>query len=99
MSTAAAPRLAICAEYQRLLDSCQKALAAWQQYRSLAERHGLASPRVRGQLKRLQGQYSRAYATLETHERVCLDCQYISKVGGLDFESLSSALDLHRHFG
>jgi hypothetical protein len=95
---AAAPRVGVCAEYQRLLDSCQKALAAWQQHRSLAERHSLASPRLRGQINRLQAEYARLYASLETHERVCMNCQYISKVGGLDFESLSSALH-RRHFG
>jgi hypothetical protein len=99
MSTATAPRVGLCVEYQRLLDSCQKALATWQQYRSLAERQAMVSPRVRGQLRRLQGHYSRAYAMLETHERICVQCQYISKVGGLDFESLSSALDLQRRFG
>lgn len=99
MSTATAPRVGFCVDYQHLLDSCQKTLAAWQQYRSLVERHSMVSPRIRGQLKRLQGQYSRAYAMLETHERICVNCQYISKVGGLDFESLLSALDLRRHFG
>jgi hypothetical protein len=98
MSTAAAPRIGVCAEYQQLLDSCQRTLATWQQYRSVAERHSMVNPRVRGQLKRLQGNYSRAYALLEAHERTCLSCQYISKVGGLDFESLSSALDMQRRF-
>ncbi|MGC2764596.1 MAG: hypothetical protein WB607_03745 [Candidatus Acidiferrum sp.] len=99
MSTVTGPRVGLCVEYQHLLDSCQKALATWQQYRSAVERQSMVNSRVRGQLKRLQGQYSRAYAMLETHERICVHCQYISKVGGLDFESLSSALDLHRRFG
>jgi hypothetical protein len=99
MSTATAPRIGVCTEYQRLLDSCQKALAVWQQQRSLAVRHPLATPRMRGQLKRLQAEYARACALLETHERACVSCQYISKVGGLDFESLSSALHQQRRFG
>jgi hypothetical protein len=99
MSTAAAPRIGVCTEYQCLLDSCQKALAAWQQQRSFAVRHTLGAPRIRGQLKRLQAEYARACALLETHERACVSCQYLSKVGGLDFESLSSALHQQRRFG
>ncbi len=98
MSTAAAPRIGVCVEYQRLLDSCQRTLAAWQQ-RALADRHSLGSPRMRVQLQRLQAEYAEAYTRLETHEGSCVVCQYISKVGGLDFESLSTALHEHERFG
>jgi hypothetical protein len=98
MSTAVAPRLAVCPEYQRLLDTCQRSLAAWQQRRTHAERAPLAGPRVRGELRRLQDDYERAYAVLESHEQVCQTCQYIAKVGGLDFESLTSALNRYQHF-
>jgi hypothetical protein len=97
MSVAVAPRAGLCAEYQHLLESCQKSLAAWQQCGSLAERDTLIGSRLRGRLKRLQGEYARIHAMLETHEQVCLNCQYFSKVGGLDFESLSNALG--RRFG
>jgi hypothetical protein len=99
MSAAMAPRLGLCIEYQRLLDACQKSLAAWQECKCLADRNSLASPRLRGRLKRLQADYARVHAMLETHERVCLGCQYLSKVGGLDFESLSSAMGQQRRFG
>jgi hypothetical protein len=92
MSTAVASRIAVCPEYQRLLNSCQTALSMWQRKRTHAER-SLAGPRVRSQLKQLQEQYARAYAALEGHEQFCQTCQYISKVGGLDFESMASALD------
>lgn len=99
MSTAVAPRLGLCIEYQHLLDACQKSLAVWQQCKCLAERNSLASPRLRGRLKRLQADYARVHAMLEMHERVCLSCQYLSKVGGLDFESLSNAVGQQRRFG
>jgi hypothetical protein len=103
MSTATATatvRAGVCLEYQRLLDSCQRALAAWQHHRTVMERGSVvASARTRGQGKRLQVQYAQAYAALESHERVCVSCQYVAKVGGLDFESLYSALDRQSHFG
>lgn len=93
MSTAVAPRIAVCPEYQRLLQSCQQALAMWQRKKTHAERETMAGPRVRTQLRQLQDGYTRAYAALEGHEQYCQTCQYISKVGGLDFESMASALN------
>ncbi len=97
MSTAVAPRLSVCPEYQQLLDSCQKSLAIWQQ-RIHAERGLLFSAEARSELKRLQEKYKRACAQLEKHEQFCQTCQYIAKVGGLDFESLTSALGRRENF-
>ncbi len=97
MSSAAMSRIAACPEYQRLLDSCQTALGAWQQRQSSAQRRPLTPQRVQ-QLRRLQQEYAEAYAMLENHERLCQTCQYISKVGGLDFESMSSALNYTHRF-
>jgi hypothetical protein len=96
MSTALASRIAVCPEYQRLLHSCQKALAAWQQRQTLAHRDPNTSGST-GELKRLQREYAGSYALLESHERYCQTCQYISKVGGLDFDSMSNALNHHYH--
>jgi len=45
---------------------------------------------------RLQTNYARAYALLESHEHTCRTCQYVSKIGGLDFESMSSVLNQRR---
>jgi hypothetical protein len=92
MSSAVAPRIGVCSEYQRLLHSCQIALSAWQQRQSLVSRDPIAAPKLRPQLRRLQNQYAQASAELENHEQFCQTCQYISKVGGLDFESMASAL-------
>jgi len=95
MSTAIAPRIGNCPEYQRLLDCCQRTLAAWQQYRTRAERDPVLGARLRAHVGRLKEEYARAHALLENHERFCQTCQYISKVGGLDFESLSNGMDQH----
>jgi hypothetical protein len=100
MSTAtAAARVGVCLEYQRLLNSCQTALATWQQHRSVVVRGSIVPARIRAENKRLQARYAQAYATLESHEQTCVSCQYISKVGGLDFESMYRALDEQRQFG
>jgi hypothetical protein len=93
MSTAVAPRIGVCPEYQRLLQSCQQALNVWQRRRTRAERTPLAGPRIRAGLAHLQEEYASLYAQLESHEQFCQVCQYVSKVGGLDFESMANALN------
>jgi hypothetical protein len=98
MSTAVAPQIAVCPEYQHLLESCQRALVTWQQRRTRVERTALPDRRVHEGLKRLQENYARAYASLDSHEHSCQRCQYIAKIGGLDFESMSNALDRRGRF-
>lgn len=98
MTTAAAPRLVVCPEYQRLLHFCQKSLAAWQQRRTLLQRDSINALRLRDEITRFQKEYERAYALLEAHEQHCRECQYISKVGGMDFESMSNALGPRHRF-
>lgn len=92
MIAATAPRLEVCPEYQVLLRQCQQVLANWQQKRTFAARSPLGIARATAELQRLQADYAQAYTQLETHERSCSTCQYISKIGGLDFESMSDAL-------
>jgi hypothetical protein len=97
MTTAAAPQLGVCREYRTLLEDCQRALVRWQQRRTHAERTGLAGPRASEELKQLQTTYAHACAALEQHEQTCTICQYVSKVAGLDFESLASVVNGARH--
>lgn len=92
MSTATAPRLVICTEYQRLLHSCQESLLALQQQRTLLDRHSIHKQLLREDVRRLQVEYERAYGVLEDHEHHCQECQYIAKVGGMDFETMSEAV-------
>ena len=97
MSSATAPQLSVCPEYQHLLDQCQKALVSWQQRRTLVARAPLAGRDVVADLNRLKANYTLAYARLESHEHSCRTCQYIAKIAGLDFESLADALNRHQH--
>jgi len=90
------PRSGVCPEYERLLATCHKALAAWQRQAALFAHHPTPRPRGSADLSRLQANYQRAHASLERHEYGCPDCQYLSKIGGLDFESMSNALDAYQ---
>jgi hypothetical protein len=96
---ATAPQLGVCPEYQLLLEKCQKALVSWQQRRSIVAQASLAGRNASLELKRLQENYVRAYGLLDGHERSCRTCQYISKIGGLDFDSMSNALHQYRRIG
>lgn len=96
MATAVAPHSGVCPEYQFLLGSCQKALVTWQRLRTSVERTPFAGQRTIAELKRLQADYARAYSLLESHEHTCPTCQYVSKIGALDFESMSSALSYYK---
>ena len=96
MTAEVSARSGVCFEYQRLLTTCQKSLASWQQQTALMARQARTGQRAALELKRLRSQYSRACAELEDHERMCPNCQFVSKIGGLDFESMSSALDFYR---
>lgn len=99
MMTATAPRVEVCPEYQLLLQQCQQTLATWQQRYAVAARSPLAAKRAVAQLQQLQSNYALACSRLESHERSCQTCQYISKIGGLDFESMSDALYQGRRSG
>lgn len=97
MSAAYAPQIGVCPEYQHLLDQCQKALVTWQQRRTLVSHAPLAGRDANADLKRFQAKYASAYAQLERHEHSCRSCQYIAKIAGLDFDSLTDALNQNRH--
>jgi len=99
MNAGISPQIGTCPEYQLLLEKCRKALVSWQQRRSLATHAALNGGSATAELKRLQENYARAYAVLDGHEHSCRTCQYISKIGGLDFDSMSNALNLRRSIG
>jgi len=96
MNAGTVPQIGACPEYQLLLEKCRKALVSWQQRRSIVASAALAGRSVVLELKRLQENYARACALLDGHEHSCRTCQYISKIGGLDFDSMSTALSQYR---
>lgn len=90
------PHSAVCSDYEDLLQQCRGALETWQRRRAQLYRENISSLRISGELEQLQATYVRKYATLEKHEQSCRVCQYVSKIGGLDFESMSHAAMAHK---
>lgn len=88
--------LGICPEYRKLLTVCQEALASWQHRAALIGKNTNPGHKAASELRQLQSNYKRAYALLDDHEHTCPDCQYVSKIAGLDFECMSSALNQYR---
>jgi hypothetical protein len=84
-------RTAICTDYENLLFVCQKALESWRNRREEVVTDGFASKQTADELLRLQAEYGRAYSRLETHEDRCELCRFVSKIGGRNYSSISTA--------
>lgn len=92
MTTQLPPHTSVCPDYEDLLQQCRGALETWQRRRTQLYRENVGSLRISDELEQLQATYVRRYAALEKHEESCRVCQYVSKIGGLDFESMSHAV-------
>jgi len=90
--TQVSPDTPLCPDYENLLLECRGALEVWQRRRTQLYRDSVAGRNMSIELEQLQGKYLKTYALLEKHEQSCQRCQYISKIGGLDFESMSHAV-------
>jgi hypothetical protein len=96
MTTPVSPQTAVCPDYEHLLQECRGALETWQRRRTELYRNAVNSRKLSMELEQLQGAYVKTYSLLEKHEQACQLCQYISKIGGLDFESMSHAVLAHK---
>jgi hypothetical protein len=96
MTTSVSPQTAVCPDYEHLLQECRGALETWQRRRTELYRNAVNSRKMSIELEQLQGAYVKTYSLLEKHEQACQLCQYISKIGGLDFESMSHAVLAHK---
>lgn len=96
MTSAVSPQTGTCPEYERLLQECRTALEIWQRRRVQLYRDGVKSRKMSIELEQLQAKYVKSYARWERHEQSCQLCQYVSKIGGLDFESMSHAVMAHK---
>jgi hypothetical protein len=84
-------KTAICTDYETLLYACQKALENWRVRREEVATLGYASKTTADQLVRLQADYARAYSHLESHDDRCELCRFVSKIGGRNYGSVSTA--------
>ena len=96
MTALALPHAPVCSDYENLLQECRGALETWQRRRTQLYRDSVNSRSMSAELEQLQGTYVRTDALLERHEQSCQRCQYVSKIGGLDFESMSHAMKAHK---
>jgi len=96
MAAPVLPHAAVCRDYENLLQQCRAALETWQRRRSQLYRDNVGSRSMSIELEQLQRTYVRTYALLEKHEQSCQRCQYLSKIGGLDFESMFHAVKAHK---
>ena len=85
-------KTAICTDYENLLFACHKALVGWQAAREeVATINGFCGKKKSDELLRLQADYARAYARLESHEDKCELCRFVSKIGGRNYAAISTA--------
>ena len=96
MTVPVLPHSAVCPDYENLLQDCREALETWQRRRTQLYREHVSGRSMSIELEQLQGTYVKTYALLERHEQSCQRCQYVSKIGGLDFESMSHAVKAHK---
>jgi hypothetical protein len=84
-------KTAICSDYEKLLFACQKALEVWRERREEVVTNGFACKETANELLRLQADYARAYSRLEGHDDRCPLCRFVSKIGGRNYSSISTA--------
>jgi hypothetical protein len=74
--------IAVCAEYQRLLEEAQSALEIWNTRKAKVNQARLTSKEDGDELLRLQANYARAYTVLSNHVRDCSRCRLVSRIAG-----------------
>jgi hypothetical protein len=75
MSRPSSVEARVCAEHQRLLEECEKALRIWDERRAEFCQFRFIEKAAGDQLLLLQTKYARAYTVLENHKRNCTVCQ------------------------
>jgi hypothetical protein len=76
-------KAAICPEYEKLLEECNRALNIWNEQRAAVCESGVSGKKVGDELLRLQAKYAKAYSVLQNHARDCLQCQMAARVDEL----------------
>jgi len=86
----------ICRDYEILANKCMRAMVTWRSRREEMLLSGLTGKKAAEGLLRLQADYAKAYSRLEKHEAECELCRFVSKVGGRDYASISSAAPVRK---
>jgi len=97
MSQEVSFKTAVCTEYDELLHDCQHALEIWRRRRDEAARGNLTGKQIGDELQRLQANYAKTYSALNNHDKECELCQFVSRIGGRHFATLSSEIADKQH--
>ena len=71
---------AFCSDYEKLLDHCQLALAAWSDRSEYAREADISGEAVGRELLRLQARFAKCYAVLQKHVHSCERCVAASQI-------------------
>jgi hypothetical protein len=75
-------KTALCGEYLRLLEECQRTLEIWNNRRAEISRSRLIKEEEGDELLRLQANFARAYAMLQHHAQECELCELVCELEG-----------------
>ena len=97
MSQEVSFKTAVCSDYEQLLYDCQNALELWRRRRDEAARANLSGKQIGDELQKLQAKYAKAYSALNRHDKECELCQFVCKIGGRHFQTVSSEVSEKQH--
>jgi hypothetical protein len=75
MMTEFSAELGLCATYEELLSTCERALEAWSARSEQIRKIHLAGVEVGGEMLRLQARFAKTYAALRRHADNCEHCR------------------------
>lgn len=70
----------LCSEYERLLDDCQRALAAWDERCECIRKANLSEEDADRELLRLQVRFATSYVILQRHAHFCERCKNSQRI-------------------
>lgn len=85
---------AFCAQYESLLDQCQRALSAWSDRSEKARRQHLSGDAVGRELLSLQARFAKCYTVLQKHTRTCERCVAVAQMNKFIAESTNDDVRL-----
>jgi hypothetical protein len=80
MSVALGLKMAVCGEYEQLLEASHRAMRTWNEERAAICDSGATGREADLDLLRAQAKYASTYARLQRHIRECQRCQFVASM-------------------
>jgi hypothetical protein len=80
MSDESFVRTAICTDYEKLLEECQRSLRIWNERRAETYRSSASGRAADNELRKLQADYATAYTLLQKHIQECFFCKLVARI-------------------